>query len=98
MKQVRVLFVDDTNLWSGLESDDNAISILAKGREDVNRWMGSLHSSGDNLNATKCLETLSTHRPGQLENWVYTNSQDSTQTDKDNDVEELGKMPIISIP
>ena len=34
IKQVGILFVDDTNLWSGLAPDDDVHSAMAKGQED----------------------------------------------------------------
>ncbi len=53
MNQVGVLFMDNTNLWSGLEEDDDAISILAKGQKYVNKWTRSIRASGGDFNVVK---------------------------------------------
>ena len=42
IKQVGILYVDDTNLWEGLEEDDNLISTAAKGQDAINDWGATL--------------------------------------------------------
>ena len=42
IKQAGIVFIDDTNLWSGLEDEDDLLSAAHKGQEDVNLWEKSL--------------------------------------------------------
>ena len=38
LKQAVIVFVNDTNLWSGLKDEDDLLSAAHKGPEDVNLW------------------------------------------------------------
>ena len=42
IKQVGIVYVNDTNLCAGLEDNDNPLSATQKGQEDVNTWGGLL--------------------------------------------------------
>ena len=42
LKQADIVFVNDTNLWTGLEDEDDLLSAAHKGQEDVNLWAKSL--------------------------------------------------------
>ena len=37
-KQVRIVYVDDTNLWEGLEDNKDLLSAIQKGQEKVETW------------------------------------------------------------
>ena len=35
LNQIGTLYIDDTNLWTGLEEDDDLESVIFKGQEGV---------------------------------------------------------------
>ena len=58
LKQAGIVFVNDTNLWSGLEDEDDLLSAAHKGQEDVNLWAKSLQEVGGLLQLPKCGWTI----------------------------------------
>ena len=54
IKQVGIVYVDNTNLWARLEDDDNIISATQKGQEDVNMQGALLQEDGGTLQPPKC--------------------------------------------
>ena len=69
--QVGILYVDDTNLWVGLEEDNNLISATYKAQEGANQWGHSLTEVGGGLNASKCESTAHDYRPDGKGGWRY---------------------------
>ena len=58
IKQAGALFVDDTNLMSGLEEDSDLVEVAAKAQNGVNTWGKSLIATGGVLNPAKCSFTI----------------------------------------
>ena len=54
IKQVGIVYINHTNLWAGLEDDDDLLSATQKGQEDVNMWGGLLQEVGGTLQPPKC--------------------------------------------
>ena len=52
-----MVYVDATNLWAGLEDDDDLLSATQKEQEDVDTWGGSLQAVGGLLQPPKCIWT-----------------------------------------
>jgi len=71
IKQAGIVFVDDTNLWSGLEDDDDLLSAGHKGQEDVNLWAKSLEEVGGLLQPPKCGWTVHDMRCSDKGVWEY---------------------------
>ena len=49
IKQVGILYVDDTNLVAGLRPEDDALSVLARGQESVTQCGRSLMATGGGM-------------------------------------------------
>ena len=62
--QVGILFVDDTNLWTGLGADDDVISTLAKGQESINSWGNNLLAAGGELGPDKYIMEVRPRKSG----------------------------------
>ena len=56
--QVGIVFVDDTNLWAGLEEEDDAKSAAYKAQQGVANWGKLLIAGGDALQPPKCKWTV----------------------------------------
>ena len=71
IQQVGIIYVDDTNLWAGMEEQDDAISAAHKAQEGVNCWGKSLVAVGGDLNPDKCSYTISDYQPDGKGGWKY---------------------------
>ena len=100
IKQVGILYVDDTNLWEGLEEDDDLISTAAKGQAAIDDWGGYLGETGGALKGEKCGVTIHHQSPDGKGGWVYTDQQQRGQEEgeeEDQEMHELSTMDF-SVP
>ena len=58
IKQVGILYVDDTNLWAGLDESLDELDTCMAGQESIEQWGQSLMSTGGALNSEKCGWTI----------------------------------------
>ena len=58
VRQVGQLYVDDTNLWTGLDEDMDELDTCEAGQRSINQWGGSLMATGGAFNAEKSGWTL----------------------------------------
>ena len=56
--QAGIVFVDDTNLWAGLDEDDDAKSAAYKAQQGVTNWGKLLIAGGGALQPAKCKWTV----------------------------------------
>ena len=71
IKQVGIVYVDNTNLWAGLEDDNNLLPATQKGQEGVNTCGGSLQAVGGILQPPKCTWTAYDMVQEKKGEWVY---------------------------
>ena len=57
IKEVGIVYINDTNLWAGIEDDDGLLSATQKGQEGVDRWGGSLQALGGTFQPLQCTWT-----------------------------------------
>lgn len=62
-KQAGILFVDDTNLWEGLDEEDDEQTVMEKGQRSINGWGNNLLAVGGELRPDKCSYTVHKMRP-----------------------------------
>jgi hypothetical protein len=76
IKQAGIVFVDDTNLWSGMEDKDDLLSEAYKGQEDVNLWARSLEEVGGLLQPPKCGWTIHDMKCSDKGVWEYRDAEE----------------------
>ena len=96
IKQAGIVFVDDTNLWSGLEDEDDLLSAAHKGQEDVNLWEKSLEEVGGLLQPPKYRWTVHDMRCSDKGVWEYRDAtkkaakrEGKSAKEEDDDLESL---------
>ena len=52
-KTVGVIYVDDTNLWAGLDRDSNLLFVMDKGNTSEEQCKFTLVNTGDNFGPKK---------------------------------------------
>ena len=83
VKQVGVCYVDDNNMWAGLDADDDVISTQYKGQQSVNRWGLSLIVTGGDFNPAKCGYTIHDQVPDGKGGWQYADQVDRNDDELD---------------
>ncbi|MGB0809178.1 MAG: reverse transcriptase domain-containing protein, partial [bacterium] len=83
VRQVGILYVDDTNLWAGLDEDDDLFSTAAKGQASISDWGGLLGATGGALKGEKCGVTIHHQSADGKGGWVYTDQQQRRQGETD---------------
>ena len=58
VNSVGILYVDNTNLWVGMDSDKDLDEVIAEAQETVLHWGNSLIATGGALNPEKCKWTI----------------------------------------
>ena len=58
IKQVGILYVDDTNLWAGLDESLDDLDTCQRGQEGIEQWGTALMATGGALNPAKCAWTI----------------------------------------
>ena len=69
-----MLFVDDTNLWSGLEEDADVLEVAHAAQEGVNPWGQSMLATGGVLNPYKFNFTIHDMNVNKYGEGEYTNT------------------------
>ena len=67
--QVRIDYMDNTNLWASLDNDDTLELETCKAQEGINRWGGSLVAVGGTMNLDKCSRTVHNMIQGENGDW-----------------------------
>ena len=75
IRQVGILYVDDTNLWDGMAENDDVNSAAHKSQEAINDWGGFLHASGGALKAENCSATIHNLEPDDKGGWITLTSR-----------------------
>ena len=93
IKQAGALFVDDTNLMSGLEEDSDLVEVAAKAQNGVNTWGKSLIATGGVLNPAKCSFTIHDMVVDAKGKWKYADEESKTnKLSSEEDDEGLDKL------
>ena len=92
IKQVGILFVDDTNLWNGLEEDSDVLDVVNAAHESVNTWGQSLIATGGVFNPEKCNYTIHDMKVDKAGKWDYTNAEPKTKKGDKNEDDELDNL------
>ena len=71
IKTAGILYVDNTNLWIGLNGDDDVYDVVQKAQESVSFWGNSLIATGGALNPEKCKWTIHDMVPKADGTWEY---------------------------
>ena len=69
--QAGIVFVDDTNLWAGLDEDDDAESAAYKAQQGVTNWGKLLIAGGGALQPAKCKWTVHDQVVKKDGTWEY---------------------------
>ena len=91
-KQVGVLFVDETNLWEGLDKDDDIDTVMKKGQQIINTWGSNLMTVGGELRSKKCSYTIHEMRPTKTGKWEYAKTTPEKQELKRAIADELDDL------
>ena len=86
--KVGILYVDDTNIWAGLDPDDDLIATAAKAQEAVDSWGNLLMATGGALNPKKCFWTIHDMAPRSDGTWEYRRCKPALET-----IAEGNEMP-----
>ena len=85
--QAGVWFVDDTNLWAGLEESDDVESAVYKAQQGVTHWGRLLIATGGALKPEKCKWTVHDMVPQEDGTWEYRTINSGLPTDENDDVD-----------
>ena len=97
IKQVGIVYVDDTNLWARSEGDNNPMSAMQKGQKDVNRWGGSLQEVEGTPQPHKCTWTVENMVQDTKEEWVYRDTETKNRKGKEEEEEDEYKKELDSL-
>ena len=86
IKTAGILYVDDTNLWVGLNGDDDLYDVVHKAQESVSFWGNSLIATGGALNPEKCKWTIHDMVPKADGTWEYNRCTPALSTIKEGKV------------
>ena len=85
-KMIGLLYVDDTNLWAGLNKEDDMLNVVNKGQEAVTSWGKLLMATGGDLNPEKCNWTLHNMVAKEDGDWEYEVCKPAANTVKEGKV------------
>ena len=83
-----IVFVDDTNMWSGLEDNDDLHSATQKVQEQVNLWDCLLQEVGGILQPPKCVRKIHDMIQDKKGKWGYRDAEKKKGNEKDTEEEE----------
>ena len=83
---VGILYVDDTNLWAGMEEEDDLDKAVYKAQESVAFWGRSLIATGGVLNPGKCKWSIHDLIPKEDGTWEYRRCKPHMLTIKEGEV------------
>ena len=72
IRQVGVDYVDDCNLWGGLDESDDLETAAAKSQDGITSWGNLLRATGGALQPGKCSATAHHMVPDGKGGWVYS--------------------------
>ena len=84
--QAGVWFVDDTNLWAGLEESDDAESAVYKAQQGITSWGKLLIAGGGDFQPPKCKWTVHDMVPNEDGTWEYRTINPDLPTDETGEV------------
>ena len=70
-RKAGILYVDDTNLWAGMNAKDSLDEVVHKAQESINCWGELLMATGGALNPEKCNWTVLDMVPKWDGTWDY---------------------------
>ena len=82
-KMAGILYVDDTNLWAGMEEDDDLEGAVAKAQDSVTCWGRSLIATGGALGPGKCKWSIHDMMPKEDGTWEYRRCKPHLSTIKE---------------
>ena len=85
-KMIGLLYVNNTNLWAGLNKEDDMLDVVNKGQEAVTSWGKLLMATGGDLNPEKCNWILHNMVAKEDGTWEYEVCKPATNTVKDGNV------------
>ena len=88
IQQVGQLYVENTNLWAGLNEDMDELDTCHAGQDSINHWGGMLMSTGGAYNADKSGWTLHDMVCGTNGEWRY---QDDVKAQRKESNKERGE-------
>ena len=91
IKQVGMVYIDNRNLWAGLEDEDNLLLAIQRGQGGVDIWGGSLQAVGGTLQPPKCTWTAHDMVQDKKREWVYRDAP-KIKTKGDKEADEEGRM------
>ncbi|KAL7523098.1 hypothetical protein ACHAXR_000025, partial [Thalassiosira sp. AJA248-18] len=97
IKQVGILYVDDTNLWAGLDERDDLATVAMAGQEAVDQWGESLQAVGGALNPDKCSWTVAEMTPKGNGEWEYRDQRASTGEDDESEADGMDELDEITL-
>ena len=80
------MYLDDTNLWVGLNGEDDLYDVVHKAQETVSFWGNSLIATGGALNPEKCKWTIHDMVPKADGTWEYNRCTPALSTIKEGKV------------
>lgn len=69
--QAVLLYVDDTNLWAGMDPEDDLADVADKAQRSINCWGELLIATGGALKPEKCKWTVYDMVPRAVGTWEY---------------------------
>merc|ERR1712177_143077 len=108
IKAAGILYVDDTNLWVGLNENNTLEDVVYKAQEIVSFWGNSLIATGGALNPEKCKWTIHDMVPKADGTWEYNRCTPALSTIKEGKVypgtieaelddKDEGRVPPVKI-
>ena len=86
IKTAGILYVDDTNLWVGLNENSSLEDAVYEAQEAVSFWGNSLIATGGALNPDKCKWTIHDMLPKPDGTWEYNRCTPALSTIKEGEV------------
>ena len=87
-KTAGILFVNDTNLWAGLDSEKDLETAVWEAQEGVNSWGGLLIATGGDFQPPKCNWTIHAMRFKENGEWEYMAPSQGNNTEDEAGLED----------
>ena len=94
IKQISILYADDTNIWVGLDGNDNYAGVTCKAQKGINQWGEILIVVGGALNPAKCLWTVHGMVSHDDRTWEY---RDGEQGKDEDELDELNVLDNLTM-
>ena len=102
--QVRIDYMDNTNLWARLDNGDTLELETCKAQEGINRWGESLVAVGGTMNLDKCSRTVHNMIQGEIRDWKCRDTDKNSkkggsELDGQEELdEELDNIEMMTVP